>query len=289
MDCQDYRIFITAYLDGELSEDEMCVLQAHISTCKACVAYLKRAEAMQTVLKRSHLLQPAPDVPADFAQRVAREIRTTLQQERPPLAVRLARTYRDFVLGWAEKWRQSLRARPYAWITSAACLCVALAGLTFFNLFRNIYESPHFPPAPQVASRSEQATLPAEPFETVALKRNAAQPIVLSEEETAISKGSAEEPRAIVVTRAAPQAAPAQFQALTQDTIARVASDQDRAIEGAPDQTSEFPALIQVSDDPLIQVAHNGNTLMENYIYSHVLEASDNTVFVGYVQNTIFR
>lgn len=140
LDCHAYRIYITGYIDGELSDEEMQLLKAHLQTCKACFAYLTRAEAMRTVLKRCKLLQDIPDVPSNFARNVSNIIQQTHQQVRPSIVVRITQRYRAFVLNLVEKWISSLRARPFAWMTSVSCVLMVIAGFVFVDVFHTVYQ-----------------------------------------------------------------------------------------------------------------------------------------------------
>ncbi len=67
--CDDARLLVPSYLDGELSEAQASPLRTHLMDCPAC-----REEAKQgKTLKRWFEPESAPvSVPAGFAARVAR-------------------------------------------------------------------------------------------------------------------------------------------------------------------------------------------------------------------------
>ena len=44
--CEEYAALISAWLDGELNEEETGRLQAHLFTCPGCRAYLADLKAM---------------------------------------------------------------------------------------------------------------------------------------------------------------------------------------------------------------------------------------------------
>jgi anti-sigma factor RsiW len=67
--CDDARLLVPSYLDGELSEAQASPLRAHLLDCPACREEAKQGKA----LKRWFVPDPTPiDVPAGFAARVAR-------------------------------------------------------------------------------------------------------------------------------------------------------------------------------------------------------------------------
>lgn len=135
MNCDAYRLLITGYIDGELSDHEMHTLKAHLQTCEECLADLKRAEAMKTVFKRYTLLQNAPEVPVGFARNITDQVQEMVEEERIPLTARIKTAYRAFVLDLVDRWVNSLRTRPFAWTTLASCLVLVVAGVMFFNAF----------------------------------------------------------------------------------------------------------------------------------------------------------
>jgi anti-sigma factor RsiW len=67
MDCKDKKK-ISAYLDGELSEDERTVIGAHLEECAACRAEAEELTAVSNALDVLEGLEPDPY----FAARVKR-------------------------------------------------------------------------------------------------------------------------------------------------------------------------------------------------------------------------
>lgn len=67
--CDDARLLVPSYLDGELSEAQASPLRTHLMDCRACREEAKQGKA----LKRWFEPESAPvSVPAGFAARVAR-------------------------------------------------------------------------------------------------------------------------------------------------------------------------------------------------------------------------
>lgn len=66
--CKPFAPLIPAYLDGELSDAQAGPLRRHLLECPAC----RREVAGEKALKRWFVAEPAPAVPAGFADRVAR-------------------------------------------------------------------------------------------------------------------------------------------------------------------------------------------------------------------------
>lgn len=66
--CNSFGPLIPSYLDGELSDAQAGPLRRHLLECPPC----RRAVAGEKALKRWFTAEPAPAVPAGFAERVAR-------------------------------------------------------------------------------------------------------------------------------------------------------------------------------------------------------------------------
>lgn len=67
--CDDARVLVPSYLDGELSEAQASPLRAHLLDCPSCREVAKEGKALQ----RWFEFEPAPvSIPAGFAARVAR-------------------------------------------------------------------------------------------------------------------------------------------------------------------------------------------------------------------------
>jgi anti-sigma factor RsiW len=115
MDCEAYRILISGYIDGELSEQEMQMLKVHLQTCEACAGYLQKLESMQTALKRYTLFQDMPEIPSNFAGRVTEQLQDIIEEKQSSFGNTLRTRYRTWVIELAERWAGSLKTRPFAW------------------------------------------------------------------------------------------------------------------------------------------------------------------------------
>jgi anti-sigma factor RsiW len=60
MNCQQARLFIEPYADGELDAAAILELEKHIHDCPACALELKNARALKKVLKQDSLFSTAP-------------------------------------------------------------------------------------------------------------------------------------------------------------------------------------------------------------------------------------
>lgn len=65
--CTKFQSLIPGYMDGELSEEQAAPLRQHLLSCQAC----RGAAQGQTNISNWFNAQPAPEIPADFAARVA--------------------------------------------------------------------------------------------------------------------------------------------------------------------------------------------------------------------------
>jgi NACalpha-BTF3-like transcription factor len=142
MDCNAYHILITGYVDGELSADETQTLKIHLHTCEACLRYLQRLEKLEALLKRYHLLQEIPDVPAEFAHNLSLKLQDVIAKQRTPLGAKLKKHSQRVVTSLTERWANSLRARPATWITAMSFVLVFCAGMVFVNLIQTVRQSP---------------------------------------------------------------------------------------------------------------------------------------------------
>lgn len=76
MTCRDFIDFLSAYLDRELSPEEMDRFDGHLAVCPACVDYVKTYE--QTVrLTRSVGLEPDSPLPDDVPEDLVKAILAT--------------------------------------------------------------------------------------------------------------------------------------------------------------------------------------------------------------------
>jgi anti-sigma factor RsiW len=68
--CREVLNFLSAYLDGELPEEEGVAFERHIAACDSCIAYIQSYQ--QTIeLSRGALAgDEEPDLPEDLIQAV---------------------------------------------------------------------------------------------------------------------------------------------------------------------------------------------------------------------------
>lgn len=66
MNCKTVQNQLSAYLDRELSGNELLIIRRHLSECQAC---REEEEALRT-LKHFLIQTPAPEPPADLADRL---------------------------------------------------------------------------------------------------------------------------------------------------------------------------------------------------------------------------
>lgn len=262
MDCQGYRILISGYIDGELSDAETQELKGHLQDCGDCLSYLKRLETMETVLKRYQLLQEVPDVSEDFARNLTAALHTKFQHERVPWMVRWRQKGRRWVIGFVEGWATSLRQRPFAWVMATSVFVVFLAGVMFVEVLPGLYDHTTLSPSVEkVAQESDQYVeiAPAAAPEAYEAPRTGA--------DTQAEK---------TVSRAKPM------------TGNRFAADE---------ATEEETTLEMLEEQPFIQVAQTRSskaTSLDDYVYSHVIEIAqdhliDDAVFAGYVQDAMIE
>lgn len=130
MTCRSVQAQLSAYLDRELSGDEMLAVRSHLHDCPAC-----REEVDELrMLKRMLGSAPAPEPPADFADRLCAAV---LSQDR-------ARILRD-----EEKPREERSTARVAFLTFGGVAFASMA-LTFL-LVNNVRpeESHHGRPTAQ--------------------------------------------------------------------------------------------------------------------------------------------
>jgi len=72
MTCHELIEFLSAYVDGELSEDVRFRFDAHVAACPECSAYLKSYEATVKLAKaaRSSDDRVPADVPEDLVKAI---------------------------------------------------------------------------------------------------------------------------------------------------------------------------------------------------------------------------
>ncbi len=253
MRCEGFRILITGYIDGELSDREMHTLKAHLNTCTECLQYLQRQEKMQAMFKRYSLVQEAPDIPEHFAATVTDRIHDTLQEKHAASLINTwINKYRRFALHVVESLIHSLTIRPLAWTASMSSVLILLVGLLFFELHQY----------------SSQYSAPQSHAKTVA------------EESTPLIVAATEEDEAPI------------FGDMEQESLI-VFEDSDTPVEeistGNPAQPLSRPVSLPTADNQqFVKVASHADPV-EDYVYSHVMEVYqerlvEDVVLVGYVQ-----
>ena len=133
--CEEYEVWISAFLDGELPGPERVELMKHMTACGRCQRYFDDLVAIHDALEQAE----AP-VPEGFAERVMTRVEET-EQEKP-------RNTRSF-----PHWQQ--------WAALAACCALALLGLWGIQSARGDHasgEAVSFASAPDAA---DAAGIPA--------------------------------------------------------------------------------------------------------------------------------
>ncbi len=102
MSCEKYEPMISAFLDGELSEEERVDVAAHLAACPGCQRYFDDLVAIHDALEQEEV-----PVPEDFAESVMARVRETPQEERRVIAF--------------PHWKR--------WAALAACCAIAALGL----------------------------------------------------------------------------------------------------------------------------------------------------------------
>jgi hypothetical protein len=76
-DCLDLKVRLSAYLDGELADDDRLCVDRHLLECRACRDLLERAEALDAEVGTLAVDEsaPAPALPSAFADEVLSRIR----------------------------------------------------------------------------------------------------------------------------------------------------------------------------------------------------------------------
>ena len=72
MSCEKYEPMISAFLDGELSEEERVDVAAHLAACPGCQRYFDDLVAIHDALEQEEV-----PVPEDFAESVMARVRET--------------------------------------------------------------------------------------------------------------------------------------------------------------------------------------------------------------------
>lgn len=105
--CEEYEVWISAFLDGELSGADRAELMEHMTACRSCQRYFDDLVAMHDALDQ----EEAP-VPEGFAAQVMARVGETEQERSRKSAV-------------FPRWRR--------WTALAACCALALLGFWSFR------------------------------------------------------------------------------------------------------------------------------------------------------------
>lgn len=108
--CEEYEVWISAFLDGELSGEDRAELMEHMAACRSCQRYFDDLVAIHDALDQEEV-----PVPEGFAEQVMARVGETAQ-ETPRRAILLPR------------WQQ--------WTALAACCALAVLGLWSFRSTR---------------------------------------------------------------------------------------------------------------------------------------------------------
>lgn len=76
MNCEEYRALISCAVDGELHEEELRSLQAHLTVCEDCRAYRDALAAL------SEELQTPMEAPAELRTRVMGSVRADMRKKK---------------------------------------------------------------------------------------------------------------------------------------------------------------------------------------------------------------
>lgn len=108
-DCLDFKLMLTALVDGTAPPDGRQTAERHALRCPACLRLLEEAESTDLMLRLSARAEPA-ELSADFADRV-------IAATRSESAVAIPESHR---LG-GRSWREGA-----AWLAAAASLTLAI-------------------------------------------------------------------------------------------------------------------------------------------------------------------
>ena len=97
LDCRQVRPLVAAYHDGELPMDVRVRVQAHLRTCRGCLAERQRLSDVAQLLRRAAALRPPDD-----GGRLERHVLARLQADRvTSWTGRFNRMFEDMHLVWA--------------------------------------------------------------------------------------------------------------------------------------------------------------------------------------------
>ncbi|PIE28984.1 hypothetical protein CSA57_11015 [candidate division KSB3 bacterium] len=173
MNCDAYRILISAYIDGELSDSDAQCLKAHLTSCTPCFLCLQEQEKMQAAIKRYTFMQEVPGVPETFSAKIIAQLENELQQL-PSLSYteRLAARCRADVRKFVDAWIGSLKLRPFTWTVSAGFFFLSFSALLMNEFYlqpSGSYLAEPQTPDFEMASREESFSKTVKQFEETAL------------------------------------------------------------------------------------------------------------------------
>ena len=105
--CEEYEVWISAFLDGELSGEDRSELMQHMAVCQTCQRYFDDLVAVHDALEQEEV-----PVPEGFGPQLMARVRET-EQEKPQKRIPFPH------------WRQ--------WTALAACCALAVLGLWSFR------------------------------------------------------------------------------------------------------------------------------------------------------------
>ncbi len=153
MTCESLRADLAAYVYGDVTRADARALEAHVETCASCREELRGLQRTAASLGTDVLFPRESEV--DWAAFAARAVRRALPA-RPP-GTRAA-------AGFAEWWKQVLRAPGWAAAAAAALLVAGVAVGTWGALTLTGGPATPIPPAPRAGldtPDSEEILLPA--------------------------------------------------------------------------------------------------------------------------------
>ena len=120
MNCEDMRMYLSAYLDDELEVGESLRLERHLGECRKCRQAQEAQLALRSALRDPDLyFQPR----ADLANRIASAVRQQAKKEARQEA-------RGFEWNWFDRFRMG----GLQWVSAAAVLVMMITAATLLIL-----------------------------------------------------------------------------------------------------------------------------------------------------------
>jgi anti-sigma factor RsiW len=120
MNCEDMRMYLSAYLDDELEVAESLRLERHLGECRECRQVQEAQLALRSALRDPDLyFQPS----ADFANRIASAVRQQAKKEA-----------RQHSSGFEWNWFDWFRMGSLQWISAGAVLVIMVTAATWLIL-----------------------------------------------------------------------------------------------------------------------------------------------------------